>query len=131
MKRNILRRAVVGASALGLSVAGLMVAPSASAAFSDCPREYVCVWDNTSFSGLPKWKSKGNLYNLYSANGMSIRNNGVADAGADHIWWKATWTDGQSVNGCLHYPEGGSTSGTAHVLYGRVTLNHAKWGGEC
>lgn len=131
MKRNILRRAVVGASALGLSVAGLMVAPSASAAFSDCPREYVCVWDNPSFSGLPKWKSKGNLYNMYSANGMSIRNNGRADSGADHIWYGITWSSGSKSSGCLHYPESGSTSGTSHTFTGKLTMNYAKWGGEC
>ncbi|MDT9692122.1 peptidase inhibitor family I36 protein [Streptomyces sp. P9(2023)] len=131
MKRDILRRIAVGASALGLSVTGLVMAPSASAAVSDCPREYVCVWSNTSFSGPPKWKSKGNLSNLYSANGMSIANRGVADPGADHVRWGATWTHGQTSNGCLHHPEGGSTTGTTFILRGSVTLNHVRWGGEC
>ncbi|MEU1277465.1 peptidase inhibitor family I36 protein [Streptomyces sp. NPDC005805] len=131
MKRNILRRMVVGASALGLSVAGLAVAPAASAAWADCPREYVCVWDNTSYSGAPKWKSKGNLSNLRSTTGLAIRNNGTAYPGADHIWWKATWSGGSTSGGCLHYPENGSTSGTGHTLGGTVTLNSVKWGGEC
>ncbi|MBB1255717.1 peptidase inhibitor family I36 protein [Streptomyces alkaliterrae] len=130
MKRNILRRAVVGVSALGLAVTGLAMAPAASAAKSDCPREYVCVWNNTSFSGKPTWKSKGNLYNLKSSNGMSIVNHGKRYPGADHIWWKATWSGGATSSGCLHYPED-MPNGTTYRLYGNVTLNHAVWGGDC
>ncbi|MFE5486194.1 peptidase inhibitor family I36 protein [Streptomyces sp. NPDC056527] len=130
MKRNILRRVVVGASALGLSVTGLALAPTASAAWGDCPSGNVCVWKNTSYYGLPK-KSEGDLSSLYSAGGLSIRNNGVRDPGADHIWWKATYASGQTVSGCLHYPENGSTAGTSIVLNGAVTLNYARWGGEC
>ncbi|MFP3988413.1 peptidase inhibitor family I36 protein [Streptomyces sp. E11-3] len=132
MKRNILRRAVVGMSAVGLSVAGLAIAPTASAASSDCPKSYVCVWDNASFSGKPKWKSQGNLYNLKSSTGMSIFNNGTKYTGADHIGWGATYSSGTKVSGCLHYPENGSTSGTKYTLKGSpLTLNYAKWRGEC
>ncbi|WP_328906526.1 peptidase inhibitor family I36 protein [Streptomyces sp. NBC_00234] len=127
MKTGIRRSAAVGIAALFLTVTGATLAPSAFAAKSDCPRGYVCVWNNTSFSGPPTWKSQGNLYSKSSAAGISIFNNGVADPGADHIWWKATWANGQKSNGCLHYPPDGSS----FVLYGSVKLDSAVWGGEC
>ncbi|MER5745945.1 peptidase inhibitor family I36 protein [Streptomyces sp. NPDC002225] len=107
---------------------GLTLAPSASASTSQCPREYVCVWNNSSFSGAPTWKSKSNLSNLTSYNGLSIMNNGVSYPGADHIRYKVTWSNGQYASGCLHYP---SDPNTMTVSGGKVTLNYANWGGEC
>lgn len=115
-------------AALTMTVTGIALAPTASAAQSDCPRENVCIWNNTTFSGAPTWKSEGNLANLHGANGLSIFNNGVRYPGADHIWWRATWSNGQTASGCLHYPP---DSGTSFVLYGNVTLKSAVWGGEC
>ncbi|MER5940410.1 peptidase inhibitor family I36 protein [Streptomyces sp. NPDC001928] len=113
---------------LTMTATGVAMAPSASAAKSDCPRENVCVWNNTSFSGPPTWRSTGNLYNKHSTNGLSIFNNGVRYPGADHIWWRATWSTGQTSSGCLHYPP---DAGNSFSLYGNVTLNSAVWGGEC
>ncbi|MDH2392546.1 peptidase inhibitor family I36 protein [Streptomyces sp. HNM0663] len=128
MTSRIRTSAGTGLAALALTAAGVAVAPSAHAAKSDCPREYVCVWNNTSYSGKPTWKSKGNLANLKSSGGLSIFNNGVRYPGADHIWWKVTWSNGQTASGCLHYPP---DSGNSITVSGSVTLNHAKWGGEC
>ncbi|MGV9255625.1 peptidase inhibitor family I36 protein [Streptomyces sp. NPDC003697] len=128
MKTSIRRSLGLGVAALAMVGTGLATAPAASASTSDCPREYVCVWNNTSFSGVPTWKSKNNLSNLYSANGISIMNNGIAWPGADHIWYKATWSNGgATTSGCLHYPPGGNKV----RLTGPITLNWAKWGGEC
>ncbi|MFJ3925180.1 peptidase inhibitor family I36 protein [Streptomyces sp. NPDC090022] len=111
-------------SLLGIS---LLTAPTASAAPADCPREYVCVWDNTNFQGAPRWKSKGKMTNMYTPNGASIINNGTAWAGADHIYWRYTWNDSQWSTGCLHYPP----DSNAHVLYGAGTVNYTSWGDEC
>ncbi|MFF2011809.1 peptidase inhibitor family I36 protein [Streptomyces sp. NPDC058195] len=105
-----------------------MLAPSASAAAGDCPRGYVCVWDNSNYSGAPKWKSTGNLANLASSNGLSIINNGVSYPGADHIRYKVTWAGGQYSTGCLHYPP---DSNGHSFRSGKMTMNYATWGGEC
>ena len=91
------------------------------------PREYVCVRDNTSFSGAPRWKSKGALSDLRTPNGDSIVNNGVTDAGADHIYWRYTWKSGQWATGCLHYPP----DSDSHIMSGGGTVTYARWGGEC
>ncbi|GAA0477029.1 peptidase inhibitor family I36 protein [Streptomyces stramineus] len=128
MRTGIRSSAGIGTAAVILMAAGVVMAPSASAAKGDCPREYVCVWNNTSFDGAPAWKSKGNLYNLKSSAGMSIFNNGTAYPGGDHIRWRATWSSGQTSSGCLHYPP---DAGNSFILYGDVTLNSAVWGGEC
>ncbi|WP_110945660.1 peptidase inhibitor family I36 protein [Streptomyces avicenniae] len=127
--RRIRRSVGVAGAALVMTATGVALAPTASAAQSDCPRGHVCVWDNPNFSGLPRWKSQGNLSGLHSENGMSIVNNGVADPGADHIRWRVTWDDGQYASGCLHYPP----DSNAHRFTGGggVTLNSAVWGPEC
>lgn len=127
MRIRIGRAAGVGLAAATMMATALVMAPSASAAESDCPREYVCVWNNSWFGGGPTWKSTGNLYNMWSGNGISIKNNGVRDPGADHIWWRGHWSDGRSVSGCLHYPNDASTM----TIGGNFTLESAVWGGEC
>ena len=131
MVRKMLLIAAVGLLTFGTAT----VAQAADAgaadlgvrAKADCPRGYVCVWNNTSFSGSPKWKSKGNLYNLTSSKGVSIFNNGVASPGADHIRFKYTWPHDSYGTGCLHYPPDRSTTQIGEA----GTLNYAKWGGEC
>lgn len=125
--------------ALTLAVAGLMTLGAASAAASSgpaltgkssCPRSYVCVWDNDSFSGNPRWKSQGNLGAHKSAHGLSVFNNGVRHPGADHIRYKYTYAiNGRTHYGCLHYP--GDTPNSVTAIDTTVTLNYAKWGGEC
>ncbi|MFI7277825.1 peptidase inhibitor family I36 protein [Streptomyces sp. NPDC049879] len=125
-----IRRSVgVAGAALVMTATGAALAPSASAAQSDCPRSYVCVWDNSNFSGEPRWKSQGNLSNLRSTTGMSIVNNGTSDPGADHIYWRVTWSGGQWSTGCLHFPP----DSNAHRFTGggTITMNSAVWGGEC
>ncbi|MFE7468413.1 peptidase inhibitor family I36 protein [Streptomyces sp. NPDC057499] len=107
---------------------GLTTAPSASAAVGDCPRAYVCVWDNTNYSGTPKWKSTGNLSNMWSTNGLSIVNNGVAYPGGDHIRYKFTPLVGPGGSGCLHYPP---DSNKISLNWGKVNLDYARWGAEC
>ncbi|MFB6817974.1 peptidase inhibitor family I36 protein [Streptomyces sp. NPDC056347] len=115
-------------ASLSLAAVGLTTAPSASAAVGDCPRAYVCVWDNGNYSGAPKWKSMGDLSNLWSANGLSIVNNGVAYPGGDHIRYKLTPQVGPSESGCLHYPPDSNKTAFTGT---RVTLDYAKWGAEC
>ncbi|MFI0977418.1 peptidase inhibitor family I36 protein [Streptomyces sp. NPDC021093] len=126
--KNLHRIAAVGVASLSLATAGLVLAPSASASPADCPRSYVCVWNNPNFSGAPTWKSQGNLSNMSSSNGMSIINNGTAYPGADHIRYRVTWVGGQYVTGCLHYPP---DSNSHYFTGGAMTMNYARWGGEC
>jgi hypothetical protein len=131
--------------ALMLAAAGLLTVTaagtaSASAAASEgpaltgkkaCPRSYVCVWDNTSFSGKPRWKSQGNIGSHNSDNGISIFNNGKPQTGADHIRYDYSYAHSTSPHyrGCLHYP--GDSPTTTKSLDGAVRLSYAKWGGEC
>ncbi|MGW0705455.1 peptidase inhibitor family I36 protein [Streptomyces sp. NPDC002643] len=127
MKR-IRRLGVVLAAASSLLGVGLATAPTASAAPSDCPRSYVCVWDNMAADGLPRWKSQGNLYNMYLASSGTVINNGVAWPGADHIYVNFTrQSDGRVFNICLHYPP--DTNRLSIAAAG--TINSATWGGEC
>ncbi|MET9862372.1 peptidase inhibitor family I36 protein [Streptomyces smyrnaeus] len=124
-----------------LVAAGLMTLSSATAASASsdpsltgkasCPSEYVCVWDNNTFSGKPKWKSKGNLNkDVFSAKGLSILNNGKRYPGGDHIHYKYTYRpSGKTVSGCLHYP--GDTPNSKRTYASGVVLNYAQWGGEC
>ncbi|MBO8198399.1 peptidase inhibitor family I36 protein [Streptomyces smyrnaeus] len=127
--------------AMMLAAAGLLTVATAGVATAvdgsqltgkdACPRSYVCVWDNTSFSGKPKWKSQGNLYDLKSYNGISIFNNGVRYPGGDHIRYQYTYRHSTSPHykGCLHYP--GDSPTTAKSIGVTVILDYAKWGGEC
>ncbi|MEU6305586.1 hypothetical protein [Streptomyces chartreusis] len=127
MKARFRKRAGMGAAALLMTVGTAVAsAPPASADVSDCPREYVCVWDNDVAWGAPRWKSTGNLYNLYSEHGMVIVNNGVHFPGADHIRFNVT-SGGQNLQGCLHYPNDPNRDS----FIGAVTLNSAVWGPEC
>ncbi|MEU8846575.1 peptidase inhibitor family I36 protein [Streptomyces sp. NPDC048564] len=120
-------RAGVGVAALLMTAAtGVASAPSASAAVADCPRGYVCVWNNDVAWGEPTWKSTGNLYDLHSEHGMYIVNNGVPYPGADHIRFSVT-APGGNFQGCLHYPNDPNTDN----FVGPVTLHSAVWGGEC
>ncbi|WP_306317434.1 MULTISPECIES: peptidase inhibitor family I36 protein [unclassified Streptomyces] len=133
MIRKVLAVAAAGLLTFGVAStaeAGGGTGPAEPGARSkaDCPRGYVCVWNNTSFSGKPKWKSKGNLYDLKSSKGVSIFNNGWASPGADHIRFKYTWPHGSYGVGCLHYPPDGDTT---TQIGEKGTLNYAKWGGEC
>lgn len=126
--------------ALMLAAAGLMTITAASTAYASngpaltgkdaCPRSYVCVWDNTTFSGAPTWKSQGNLGTHKSSHGLSIFNNGVSYPGADHIHYSYQYAvDDRPRYGCLHYP--GDTPNSKTTVDTTVTLNYAKWGGEC
>lgn len=127
--------------AMMLVSAGVMTVATASVASAGvgpqvtgkdaCPSSYVCVWDNTNFSGKPKWKSQGNLYNLKSYNGISIFNNGEYYPGGDHIRYMYTYRHSTSPHykGCLHYP--GDSPTTAKSVGVTVILDYAKWGGEC
>ncbi|NLU68248.1 peptidase inhibitor family I36 protein [Streptomyces sp. HNM0574] len=95
---------------------------------ASCPKGYVCVWDNTSWSGKPKWKSQGDLErNMYSPRGVSIVNNGVASPGADHIHYKYVWPHGSYGVGCVHYPPDDNSTAIGE----EGTLVYARWGGEC
>ncbi|MDI3404187.1 peptidase inhibitor family I36 protein [Streptomyces cavernicola] len=127
--------AAAGLLALGMATAAQATNSDTTARFevqgkSSCPDGYVCVWNNNSFSGKPKWKSKGNLNrDVFSADGISILNNGTRYPGADHIYYKYTYQPGgKEVSGCLHYP--GSTPNSKKTYTG-VVLNYAQWGGEC
>ncbi|MFJ8631316.1 peptidase inhibitor family I36 protein [Streptomyces sp. NPDC093568] len=130
MKTRLRAKAGMGVAAvLMMGAMGVAAAPPAAAAPADCPREYVCVWNNDTASGKPTWKSKGNLYDLRSENGVTIVNNGVRQPGADHIWYNLTTTpeNGGNFKGCLHYP-----NDTNMVTFeGPVTLHSARWGREC
>ena len=81
VKARLREKAGMGVAAvLMMGAMGVAAAPSATAAPADCPREYVCVWNNDTASGKPTWKSKGNLYDLRSENGVTIVNNGLLPA---------------------------------------------------
>ncbi|MEV0244507.1 peptidase inhibitor family I36 protein [Streptomyces sp. NPDC050674] len=128
MKARLREKAGVGVAVLLMAAAaGVVAAPPASAAPEDCPREYVCVWNNSVAYGPPTWKSTGNLYNLYSEHGMYILNNGVRFPGADHIHFNLTAQAGGNFRGCLHYPNDPNVDS----FLGPVTLHSAVWGGEC
>ncbi|MFF7073187.1 peptidase inhibitor family I36 protein [Streptomyces pseudovenezuelae] len=127
MKAGFRRKAGLGVAALLMTTATVVAsAPAASAAQEDCPRGYVCVWNNDVAWGQPTWKSTGNLYDLHSNQGMTIVNNGVPWPGADHIWIDVT-APGGNVRECLHYP---GDLNASHFV-GSVTLHSAVWGGEC
>ncbi|MET9862370.1 peptidase inhibitor family I36 protein [Streptomyces smyrnaeus] len=125
---------------LMLAAAGLMTVSTVSAASAlegpaltgkaSCPPKYVCVWDNNSFSGKPKWKSEGDLNkDMRSQNGISIFNNGRAYPGKDHIRYYYRMWSGEYARGCLHYP--GDSPSTVVTWDKPVTLEYARWGGEC
>lgn len=128
LKARFRKKAGVGVAAL-LMTAGMGVAsaPPASAAPADCPRGYVCVWNNDVAWGAPTWMSQGNLYNLHSEHGMYILNNGVRFPGADHIRFNLTAQAGGNFQGCLHYPNDPNVD----IFLGPVTLHSAEWGPEC
>ncbi|MET3982697.1 peptidase inhibitor family I36 protein [Streptomyces sp. PvR034] len=127
MRIKIGRAAGLGLAAATMMATALVAAPSAAASASDCPRGYVCVWSNSQFSGGPTWKSQGNLSGMWSGNGMSIKNNGWYQPGADHIHWGGHWSDGRRDSGCLHFPNDPST----YTIGGNFTLDYANWGPEC
>ncbi|MFJ6144633.1 peptidase inhibitor family I36 protein [Streptomyces anulatus] len=128
MRTSMRRCTVMAAAALTLGATSLITAPTTSAAVSDCPREYVCVWNNTSFAGAPDWKSKGSIeVDLHTSNGWSIVNNGVADPGADHIYYKVVWPHGSSGTGCLHYPPDDNTTRIDGAGI-KSTLTYVRWG---
>ncbi|MFF0451684.1 peptidase inhibitor family I36 protein [Streptomyces sp. NPDC004609] len=81
---------------------GLVFAPSAAADKSDCPEEHICVWDNGTYSGSPAWQSTTDLYDLYSASGLSIVNNTSSDLRFKVVYRyvpRETW-----MIGCLYAP---------------------------
>ncbi|NLU68247.1 peptidase inhibitor family I36 protein [Streptomyces sp. HNM0574] len=123
-----------------LVAAGLMALGAASTASAapdavvtgkgSCPKGYVCVWNNDSFSGSPDWKSQGNIGRHKSSHGLSGLNNGVRQPGADHVHYTYQYAvDDRPRNGCLHYP--GDSPSSMTTLDTTVTLHSAKWGGEC
>lgn len=136
MIRKTLTAAAVGLLTLGMATAvqaadGDSTAKAGVQGKASCPDGYVCVWNNTSFSGKPKWKSQGDLTkDVFSARGISIFNNGVSSPGADHIRYGYTYRpDGDKVSGCLHRP--GDTPNSKKSYASGVVLNYAVWGGEC
>lgn len=95
-----------------------------------CPRGYVCVWNDNSFTGKPKWKSKGDLPDrVYAGAGASVFNNGVRHQGGDHIRFKYRYNRGTWESECLHYP-GDSPSQWRSYPDG-VFVKDVKWGDEC
>jgi hypothetical protein len=127
VKTRLRKKTGLGVAALLMTAAtGVASAPPAAAAPEDCPRGYVCVWNNDVAWGQPTWKSEGNLYNLHSEHGMVIINNGVRFPGADHIRFSVT-AYGDNITGCLHYPNDPNRDS----FLGPVTLHSAVWGGEC
>ncbi|MGW6462185.1 peptidase inhibitor family I36 protein [Streptomyces sp. NPDC055078] len=117
----------MGAVSLALSITGLVFAPSAAADQDDCPEEYLCVWDNATYSGSPTWKSMTDLYDLSSTSGFSVVNNTSMDVRfkiISHYGPPEPW-----VIACLHAPPGAN----AHAWRGgfRRTLSWTQIGVIC
>lgn len=43
-------KTAVAVTTVGMGIAGIALAPSAFAAYTDCPSGYVCVWNDNNFS---------------------------------------------------------------------------------
>ncbi|MFF3494664.1 hypothetical protein ACFYWS_25295 [Streptomyces sp. NPDC002795] len=116
-----------------LTMAGVATANANSSAASpdDCPRANVCVWGNVGAAGEPGWNSEGNLTReLYSAQGITIFNNGERHPGADHIRYSYKDLDtGSNHRGCLHYPRDEPTAHRSEAH--KISLKYLKWGKEC
>ncbi len=58
---------------------GVALAPSASAAYTDCPTTHACLWVGTTYPGAPNAKFTGSV-TLASSNdrGESIANSGTS-----------------------------------------------------
>ncbi|MDI3422670.1 hypothetical protein [Streptomyces luteolus] len=120
MKRKTLTAAAAGLLTLGMATVAQADNTGTTARLgvqgkSSCPDGYVCVWNNRD---------------VFSANGISIFNNGTRHPGGDHIRYKYTYRpDGKEVWGCLHYPK--DTPNSKKSYASGVVLNYAVWGGEC
>lgn len=75
------RKSATSLAAAALMLAGTAVAaPSAQAAYTDCPSQYACLWTGNSYPGAPNASFKSSIV-LSSSNNLinSIVNNGISN----------------------------------------------------
>ena len=84
------RSLVAGIATIALTTVGLAAPASpASAAISDCPAGYVCLWATTNYSGQ-RWQGQSNNPTLPSwidQNADSLYNNGNT---CEAVFWNGT-----------------------------------------
>jgi hypothetical protein len=92
-----------------------------------CARGEVCVYRGDTLIA----SSEGNLSGTYGpwAEGGTVRNNGYAYPGADHIRYTVTRANGTSYTVCLHYP--GDDTPTTGSIPPNGRASNIRWGGDC
>ncbi|MFB9659759.1 hypothetical protein ACFQS3_08325 [Glycomyces mayteni] len=138
MNRTLTRSRAVIAAVLAAAFSAIMLATASPAqagwsTVAGCNPEEVCVYKGSFAAGNIVARSKGTLpdITLSADTWYYVFNNGVADAGADHYYFK--WS-GSGNEYCLHY----NTDSTASSgeWYGFRSYKSEKlyadyWGGEC
>lgn len=114
-RRTLRVAAAVPAAVITLAVAASPAGAGGLSTQDTCSRGEVCVYDDQK--GLIA-SSYGNLWGTYGPMpaGGTIRNNGYADPGADHIEYTVVRRDGSTYDVCLHYPgDDTPTSGSVPI----------------
>ncbi|MEU6248004.1 hypothetical protein [Glycomyces sp. NPDC047010] len=126
-------QAALGAAATAAFIGISLITASAPAsadglAVQDtCDRGEACVYEG----GALIWSSDSDApfpTRPFTASG-SVRNNGVADPGADHLSYNVIRSDGSNYSQCLNFP-GGGTPTTGAVPAG-ARLAGLRWVGSC
>ncbi|MFI8100792.1 peptidase inhibitor family I36 protein [Streptomyces sp. NPDC086023] len=124
-----MRTRVLGVLAATAAFAGVMAtAPSASAEGDPpgCPKGYFCAYSGYDQSGTLLLKTWGN-WSGWIPNVKSTFNNGLPDAGADHVDQSYRWRTG-AYTACMHYNPG---PGEYKANWDNITLTGVRWRGEC
>ncbi|MEU6248003.1 hypothetical protein [Glycomyces sp. NPDC047010] len=98
------------------------------AAADTCVRGEFCVYDA---DGDLVYSNPGNVSGTLGPfpGGGSVRNNGVADPGADHLKYTVTRSDGSSYGQCLHFP--GDDTPTTGAIPNNGRVGNFRWVNAC